>query len=101
MRTFYFILFSLLVNFQVTQGQKNVTITGKIANSKENELQLGDYKAKIDSLGHFRFHFQVTNSSIYILNNNRHIVYIQLELNDSSDFSIEYVSHKPIQHDVP
>lgn len=83
MRTFYFILFSLLVSFQIAHGQKNVSITGMIANSKENELQLGDYKAKIDSLGHFRFHFQVTNSSIYILKYKNEETEIYLQPNDS------------------
>ena len=67
MRIFYFILFALLINYQTTYGQKNVTITGKIINCKAKELQLGTYSTEIDSLGNFKFHFQISNPSIYIL----------------------------------
>lgn len=83
MKTFCFILFALLINYQTTHGQKNVTITGMIVNCKAKELQLSDNKTKIDSLGNFKFHFQVSNPSIYTLRYKKEETEIYLQPKDS------------------
>ena len=48
MKIFYFTLFTLLINFQTTYCQQNVTITGMIEHCIAKELKIGNNKTAID-----------------------------------------------------
>ncbi|MDA3839359.1 MAG: alpha/beta hydrolase [Candidatus Delongbacteria bacterium] len=61
------LLIAILISFQMGYSQNEILVKGKINNYGSRIIQIGDYKAKIDSLGNFELKFKTSEPDIYTL----------------------------------